>query len=418
MDEKKNNYVNIYNIEDENQNIIEDNANSINYENIYTLYPNIINNKPKTNEEQNKKYHFLNNEIMLESLKNINNVLNITQSVLNKIIFIYTYPKVGSTSLVTSIRIFASHIYNVIHIHDENMLKRISNINNITINDLILYNQYIGKEVFVIDVYRSPIERKISTFFEKIDILHFNNTCNNINNYNIEKIINRFNKIYPFIGNGDHFIDTYNINIPDSFDFNKKYICMKENNITYIKLRLKDSKEWDNILSKLLNVNMKIIKDYETSKKEIKTLYLLFKEKYKIPINYLEELDNCIYLNYYYNEKEKEEYFNEWSNKIDKINKPFNIDEYRIYDYISSDNKYMEDIQKKHYLDQGCLCRACFIKRNNIQKQIMNGEVINNEVLHDNAKSEYIIKKIEIYKKMMDKVSKIKDNKKFDLKML
>ena len=416
MNEQNNNFGNMNSIEDNIQDNIQNIEDNINYDNIYSMSPNILINKPITKEIQNQKYNFLQNDIMIETLKNLNYILNITQSALNKIIFIYTHPKVGSTSLVTSIRIFASHQYNVIHIHDENMLKRLTNIKNITINDLILYNQYIGKEVYVIDVYRSPIERKISTFFEKIDTLHFNNTCNNLNNYNIEKLINRFNKIYPFIGNGDHFIDTYNINIPDSFDFNNKYIFIKENDITYIKLRLKDSDMWDTILSKLLNVNIKIIKDYETSKKEIKTVYLKFKELYKIPINYLEELDSCIYLNYYYTEKEKAEYFHEWSNKIDKINKPFSIDEYRIYDYISVENKYIEDIQKKHYLDQGCMCRACFIKRSHIQKKIMNGQEIKEEIIHENVKNEYINKQIELYKKMM--VKRGKDTKKFDLKMI
>ena len=40
----------------------------------------------------------------------------------NNIIFIYTPPKVGSTSLVSSIRISASHKFTIIHIHDEIML--------------------------------------------------------------------------------------------------------------------------------------------------------------------------------------------------------------------------------------------------------------------------------------------------------
>ena len=33
----------------------------------------------------------------------------------------------------------------------------------------------LGKNVYVIDVYRSPIECKISTFFEKVGVYHFNN---------------------------------------------------------------------------------------------------------------------------------------------------------------------------------------------------------------------------------------------------
>jgi hypothetical protein len=37
--------------------------------------------------------------------------------------------------------------------------------------------------VYVIDVYRSPIERKMSEFFEKIADMHFNTTEENLNNY-------------------------------------------------------------------------------------------------------------------------------------------------------------------------------------------------------------------------------------------
>ena len=161
---------------------IKENEQNINNKNIYFIPSNNIVNQVvnKEKEDTNSKFHFLHNIEKLELLKNANNALNITNSNLNKIIFIYSYPKVGSTSLVTSLRVFASHLYNVIHIHDEDMLKKLCNIKNITINDLIIYNKYIGKEVYVIDVYRSPIERKMSTFFEKIDTLHFNNNCNSI----------------------------------------------------------------------------------------------------------------------------------------------------------------------------------------------------------------------------------------------
>jgi hypothetical protein len=142
--------------------------------------------------ELENNYDFLKDPKKIELLKFANSVLNINKSKLNKIIFIYSKPKVGSTSLVTSIRIFASNIYNVIHVHDEKMLEVLSNITDLTVNEIIIYNKYIGKEVFVIDVYRSPIERKISTFFEKIDSIHFNNTCENINKYSIDRLFNRF----------------------------------------------------------------------------------------------------------------------------------------------------------------------------------------------------------------------------------
>ena len=126
------------------------------------------------------------------------------------IVFIYTPPKFGSTTLVTSLRISASFKLTVIHIHDEIMLQVLTGIQNVSINDIIKYNSYIGKKVYVVDVYRSPVERKISEYFEKIADLHFNNTEENLNTYNVNRIINRFNKIFPYLANEqDYFKEKY-----------------------------------------------------------------------------------------------------------------------------------------------------------------------------------------------------------------
>ena len=63
------------------------------------------------------KFSFLNDQTKMELLERANQQLNITPSKRNKIIFIYSKPKVGSTSLVSSIRLFGCDVYNVIHIH-------------------------------------------------------------------------------------------------------------------------------------------------------------------------------------------------------------------------------------------------------------------------------------------------------------
>jgi len=49
----------------------------------------------------------------------INKLFNTTT---NNYIFVYTPPKVGSTTLVTSLRVSLGRSYNTIHIHDETML--------------------------------------------------------------------------------------------------------------------------------------------------------------------------------------------------------------------------------------------------------------------------------------------------------
>jgi dTDP-4-dehydrorhamnose reductase len=161
------------------------------------------------------------------------------------------------------------------------MLQVLINIQNVSINDIIKYNAYIGKKVYVIDVYRSPIERKMSEFFEKIADMHFNTTEENLNNYNVNKIINRFNKLFPYLANdADYFKEKYNLELPENFDFEKKYLLQEKDNITYVKLRLRDSSEWDRILEEIFDVNVVIISDYKTDNKPINRLYSQFKNDY------------------------------------------------------------------------------------------------------------------------------------------
>ena len=140
----------------------------------------------------------------------------------NNYIFVYTPPKVGSTTLVSSLRVSLGKSYNVIHIHDEVMLSVLTGINNVKINDIINHLANLGKKVYVIDVYRTPIERKMSEFFEKISQYHFNNTEENVNKYSIKRVSDRFNKVFPYLENGDHYLDIYDIHDPIPFDFNKK----------------------------------------------------------------------------------------------------------------------------------------------------------------------------------------------------
>ena len=179
------------------------------------------------------------NQQMIE--KSVNKLFNIAT---DNYIFIYTPPKVGSTTLVTSLRVSLGKSYNIIHIHDEIMLSVLTGINNVKINDIIHFLSSKGKNVYVIDVYRTPIERKMSEYFEKLSPYHFNNSEENVSKYSMRRIIDRFNKLFPHLENGDHYFDCYNINDPIPFDFEKKYTVQEINLVKYVKLRLCDSELW------------------------------------------------------------------------------------------------------------------------------------------------------------------------------
>ena len=138
-------------------------------------------------------------EEMIEKLKSANKRLliddNSNKERQQNIVFVYCPPKVGSTSLVSSIRLFANDKYNVIHLHNESILKILYNI-DVSIIDLIKYNGILGKNIYVFDVYRHPIENKISVFFEKLEKFHFNSSVDIIEKFPIEKIIASFNNLF------------------------------------------------------------------------------------------------------------------------------------------------------------------------------------------------------------------------------
>ena len=330
----------------------------------------------------------------LELLQETNKKLNIYDDLSidkNKnIIFVYCPPKVGSTTLITSIRISAFNKFTVLHIHNELMLKVLCNIDNIKIIDIIEYNKNLGKNVYVFDIYRSPIEQKISQYFEKLSIYHFNNSPQSINNYNVNKIIRRFNNLFPHLSKEYHYKDAYQIPVPRKFNFQQKYILQNINGVKYIKLRLKDSQNWGKILTEILETKITIITDYETNNKPIRDMFIKFKETYKIPENLLNIIEECPGLKYYYSNEEREEYLNSWREKKTWSVTPFTSDEYNFYENISIDNQYIYDIQSKHYLDEGCSCKACNLKRNNIIERIERGEKVSEKINHNENKIEYL----------------------------
>jgi len=334
-------------------------------------------------------------------LEQANKILNIKEEDNRKLVFVYTQPKVGSTSIVSSLRLYAIDKIQVIHIHDETMLKMLGNIENVTIFDIINYNKLeLNKDVYVIDVYRSPIERKISAFFEKIGSFHFNNNDKNMNTYNLERIITRFNNIFYHIANGDHFLDIFIENIsdtffPECFDYNNKYLLITDKNgVKYIKLRLKDSSmHWNTILSNIFQTQIKVVPDYESKNKEFSDLYKRFKQEYTIPSNYLQNIvETDRYFSYYYSQEEQKEYIQLWSNKNIDNNKNYiwigyTKEQYNLYQQISTENAILDVVKGDHYLDEGCLCNNCNNKRKLIIKQIENNQKIittNIRIKHEN----------------------------------
>jgi hypothetical protein len=317
-----------------------------------------------------------------------------------KIIFVYTPPKVGSTTLVSSLRISLLHLnnnYHILHIHDETMLKVLSGIQNISISQIIEYNKNLGHEVYVIDIYRTPIELKISQFFEKLSAYHFNNSEENLNTYSLERIEQRFNCLFPYLA-----FESTNTPKPEVFDHEKHYGLICDKNLKYIKLRLCDSHIWSKILSDIFGKPIAILEEYKTENKKIGPLFKKFKENYKLPSNYLEMVENDNLLNYYYTSREKENYLQQWKTKISEPFEPFTQYGFRLYMAISLENSHYDIIQTEHYFDEGCTCKLCKSKRKKIFYKLYQTKYIlsiEDKIIHKECVEINMRKAAELLKK-------------------
>jgi len=303
-------------------------------------------------------------------------------------VFVYSPPKVGSTTLVTSLRLSLNKTYGVIHLHDEVMLNVLTGVSNISINDIIAHLSNKGKTVYVIDVYRTPIERKMSEYFEKLAPYHFNNTEEQLKTYDINKIINRFNKLFPHLENGDHYLDKYPVKaVP--FDFQNKYTIQKDphTGVLYIKLRLMDSSLWGSILSNVFQKDVVIATDYLTRTKVIGELYERFKETYRLPSNYLELVSNDNAFNFYLSEEERKEYLKKWGLHTGDDAVSFTKNEYEMYMNVCLENQYINDFQTDHYIDGGCYCERCDKERRRIFNKLKGGEKLSttDKVIHQHT---------------------------------
>ena len=222
----------------------------------------------------------------------------------------------------------------------------------------------------------------MSCFFEKIASRHFNDTEENVNTYPIAKVTRRFNNIFPHIQFTDHFLDRYDIVAkPLAFDFVKKYLLVKQYNIHYIKLRLKDADLWDSILSDIFQCPIYIVKDYESKNKPIRDLYRVFTKSWKIPRNFLEFILKCPRLNYYYSPQEVQEYADHWNSRIEDVGYiAYTTDEFRFYSRLCAENCHIDYIQNDHYIDEGCVCKPCTIERIRIRNKVLSNITLDDKL--------------------------------------
>jgi hypothetical protein len=115
-----------------------------------------------------------------------------------------------------------------------------------------------------------------------------------------------------------------------------------------------------------------------------------FKKEYNVPENYLDKISRCPYLNYYYSPEEKEKYLMKWKESTTNNCLGYTEDEYKVYLNICIENQWNKSIQTNHYLDEGCFCKSCSKKRQNMIINIRNGKPPTTKIVHVEEKKNNI----------------------------
>lgn len=225
-------------------------------------------------------------------------------------IFVYCGGKCGSMSLYET---FINTGYKCCQLHSNyywmNVLKNKTPIFE------IIENSSRDKKVYIIDSYRTPIERSISSFFQNINLL-----LPNYNELTVDEIIDWFNSNKKFLSEDYHPINEilqhYNVPNFNSFDFNKRYNIIEKDNKVFIKILFDDLNNWDKILSNIFNKPITIYSRNLTINKSTNSLYTTFKQKYKIHESYFSDyLINDNEFKIYNTIEQQYDYINKWNNR-------------------------------------------------------------------------------------------------------
>jgi hypothetical protein len=229
---------------------------------------------------------------------------------MNKIdVFIIAGGKCGSSTLRET---FLKQSMNTIKSHNPMCFKNQFGFDGFFSTMLSSSN---NRKLIIIDAYRMPIERKISSFFHNGE-----KKIPNFLKLSVEEQIILFNNEYLYEIENQHIIyDVYkHLKIPDKkkYDANRNYFIQKYNNLIIIKLFYNDIKNWGERLSQLLGINITMESDNMSSEKKYYNKYKQFLKQYSVPKQYLtSELPKDIEFKTFLSEKQQKEYITMWLKK-------------------------------------------------------------------------------------------------------
>lgn len=216
--------------------------------------------------------------------------------------------KSGSTSLSKT---FEKKGYKTLHVHNDNQFKKyrkdlIDESSTDNLRDFILRQK--TNRVVIIDVFRTPIERLVSSFFQNIT---------KYNEYNLKDIL-----LYNYFLSNDRSIECYNTMedlFPEIFEkeyYHEDYFVARRDNLIFIKLKFDCIKKWDEQLSIILEEEINIIPENLSCSKDYKTLYEKFKKNFVLKRSDFEFIVDNSLLRKYCTSLQIQKYLEFWVPKI------------------------------------------------------------------------------------------------------
>jgi len=241
---------------------------------------------------------------------------NTQEKKLDDFVFVFCGGKCGTSTLFQT---FKNNGYDTLVTHGlEYYNNHLRSENSRSITEILEDTSNEYKNVYFFDSYRTPIERKISSFFQNIHL-----TFPNYNELSTDYLINYFDKnllkdieeVHPI----DEMLTYYNVPLFKTFDFSKGYNiitqkCSNGTNKIFVKLLFKDIHIWDKILTEIMGKQIILYNENLSKNKNYYKLYNEFKKKYKVPKWYIDNyLINDINFKIYNNKKDQDEYIKKHS---------------------------------------------------------------------------------------------------------
>ena len=238
---------------------------------------------------------------------NENRIYKYSQVNLNFNVYIYCCGKSGSSTLNAT---FIKNGYNSSHLHSKQCWTDdcIGGKINPNIFEVIEESMKNNENVYIIDSYRLPIERKISSFFQ-----NFKDP-----NKDIDYITNQIDqKIYTLENyvSINEVLDYFDIPRFTTFDFEKKYNLIQHKNVTIIKLRFEDIDEWGTILSSIFNKDIKMYDANISENKAYYNEYKIIKNEYHIPDFMIDVIKNDTEFKIYNTLEAQQKYIVYWTTR-------------------------------------------------------------------------------------------------------